>query len=118
MTNRNIQDTPRKHKAELLTNLESLPDSCAVYHITTKKPVILMAGEIGYYPADDLFDAERVKAYNRVHKADACCIAAMEAGSMFGWHIPLANPALHRNTPNLKKGAEVKFGSIAWDGGL
>ncbi len=110
-----VQSTPRNMKPKLLTNLQKLPETCAIFNSMTNKPIILMAGEVGYYDGVHLGDAVGVTAYNRVHKADAAQIAAMEFGSHFGWHIPAADPDLYREDPKMKKLAQ-KYESIAWDG--
>ena len=38
---------------------------------------------------------KRIAEVNQYHGADKAQIAAMEAGSLFGWHIPAANPNMY-----------------------
>ena len=38
---------------------------------------------------------KRIAELNQYHGADKAQIAAMEAGSLFGWHIPAANPNMY-----------------------
>jgi len=92
-------------------NINALPDKCAIYHIVTKKPIILVLGEKGYYEADYLNTPEKVQAFNQAFKADAAMIAAMELGSIAGFEVPGANPELWRTT--WAKGAE-KYEAIAY----
>ena len=76
----------------------ALPERCYSTLLDTGKVVILKRGETGYYRTDIPFTSrEEAKAlvdeYNRrlgVTKAQA---AAMSAGSMFGFHVPAADPA-------------------------
>ena len=75
-----------------------MPERCYSTLLDTGKVVILKRGETGYYRTDIPFTSrEEAKAlvdeYNRrlgVTKAQA---AAMSAGSMFGFHVPAADPA-------------------------
>lgn len=95
----------------LRENINKLPEACAIYHIVTKKPVILQLGEKGYYPADYLNSADKMQAFNQAHKADAAMIAAMELGSIAGFEVPGADPDLWRT--KWIKGAQ-KYEGIAF----
>ncbi len=76
----------------------SLPEHCYGVLAETGKIVIYKKGESGYYntdifttgKAESLEIAEEHNAMAGVSKAQA---AAMQAGSMVGWHTPAADPA-------------------------
>jgi hypothetical protein len=70
-------------------NLEKLPALCALHHITTGKPVIVKRGEMGYYPQEDDFD---VDFFNEVHGITENQKMCMQIGSMYGFHVPGADP--------------------------
>lgn len=60
---------------------------------------MVVRGEIGHYPRPHLTveDAER---FNAALGIDAATQQAMLVGSMFGWHVPGADPAQY---PELKQ---------------
>lgn len=75
----------------------SLPQQCYGVLAEAGKIIIYKKGESGYYKTDfpanqetALALAEKYNAKLGVSKAQA---AAMQAGSLFGWHTPAANPA-------------------------
>ena len=84
-------------KAKIIPLRSSLPNRCYVYVQSTNEIGIIKKGETGYYKTDipvyDSKDAkELVNEQNEklgVTKAQA---EAMKAGSMFGWHVPAADP--------------------------
>ena len=67
-----------------------LPQSCALIHIATGGPVVIHRGESGFYQMPDDFN---VGEYNISKGATIPQVKAMEAGSMFGWDCPAADPA-------------------------
>jgi hypothetical protein len=72
---------------------DGLPEMCFVPHPYEPKTFIcLTRGQAGY-SATTVYTQDHADALNRklggVSKAQ---IAAMEAGSMFGWHVPAADP--------------------------
>lgn len=85
--------------SDVLTNLQKLPEMCAKPHPYDGSVIIIRRGEMGYYPAPALLQygssglptAERIAAFNEAHGATPRHVAAMEAGSMFGWEIPAAD---------------------------
>jgi hypothetical protein len=68
----------------LFHHIRHLPLFCATRNLETGEPVLLQAGEKGYWPAPEL-DPD---TYNRDMGVTPAQLAAMEIGSMFGWHVP------------------------------
>ena len=81
-----------------MTNFAALPSVCFGTHPTEGALILLKKGETGYWPAqgysagrmtwDEL--ADHLNGRLGVTRAQR---AAMEAGSIFGFHIPAADPA-------------------------
>lgn len=76
---------------------EGLPETCYSYLRNTGELVVLKRGESGYYSTGcTTGSVETAKAlmeqYNQRLDVSRAQAAAMEAGAMFGWHIPGANP--------------------------
>lgn len=107
------------HICEFAENLErngctviplrsSLPDKCYGLIGSTGEPIIIKKGEMGHYKMDVSMGSKEdnqalVDEYNRklgVSKAQA---AAMSAGSLFGWHVPAADPKCYDENGNLLK---------------
>ena len=68
---------------------------------------------LGYIPLKSLTGSKaeidkRIAELNQYHGADKAQIAAMEAGSLFGWHIPAANPNMYdeNSLPRRRKKGE------------
>ena len=66
-------------------------------HQTTGKPICLVQGKLGFFPATMMLDAEsddaidaKLAAANSVYGNTPADITAAEGCSMFGWDIPLA----------------------------
>jgi hypothetical protein len=70
--------------------MKKLPDYCFAYHPVTNLAVKLVRGVAGYTPLDTFMDPVTLNESLGVTKAQT---EAMLAGSMFGWHIPAADPA-------------------------
>jgi hypothetical protein len=70
--------------------LDRLPVMCAVHKVGTGEPIILKRGETGYWllPSDVTVDE-----FNAAFQPTPAQLAAMEAGSIFGWDVPGADPA-------------------------
>ena len=62
---------------------------CACLHHETGEPIIIKRGELGYWPMPASFTIEKL---NADFDATPARIAAMQAGAMFGWHVPAADP--------------------------
>jgi hypothetical protein len=70
-------------------NLAKLPGLCAARHPIDATPILISAGEQGHYRAFTGFD---VDGFNARHKITPAHVEAMMAGSLFGWHVPGADP--------------------------
>lgn len=79
-------------------NIANLPAICATRLLSNNEPIIIKAGETGYYPAPQLevvgddFDNAFIDLFNKAAGASRAQIAAMEAGSMWGYGIGGADP--------------------------
>jgi hypothetical protein len=68
-----------------------LPEQCAARENGTGAPIMIRRGDSGFYPiANTEFD---VVLYNQRKGVTAAQVEAMIVGSMFGWHVPGADPA-------------------------
>lgn len=87
---------------------DKLPSMCYAVHNTEGSVIIVKNGETGYYNTsigtkDAAESREIVDEYNAklgVSKAQA---AAMYAGSMFGFHVPAANPEMYDENGSPKR---------------
>lgn len=75
----------------------SLPEQCYGVLPSTGELVIIKKGETGYYRTDiDMGSKEENRSmaeeYNGKLGVSKAQSAAMQAGSMFGWHVPGADP--------------------------
>lgn len=89
---------------DVLSNLQKLPEVCAVYHPETNLPVVIRRGVMGFHelvqPAG--FSVEKFNAINGVSSAQQ---AAMLAGSIFGWDCPGADVDNPIHQEKVKSGA-------------
>jgi hypothetical protein len=69
--------------------LADLPKMCAAYLPSDNSPIWIARGATGYWPAPADLD---VNAFNTKHAISKAQVEAMFAGSMFGWHVPGADP--------------------------
>lgn len=107
-----IKEVLERHRDELLpsspeTGSSVLPESCySVLH--TGELIVIKRGELGYYvsdwsssdPAKNCALADEYNAEMGVTKAQA---AAMQAGSLFGWNVPAANPEAYDENGQLMR---------------
>lgn len=70
--------------------LDRLPEMCATRLLETSEAIVLKRGETGYWPLPEGWTIER---FNAAFEPTPAQISAMEAGSMFGWDVPAADPA-------------------------
>lgn len=83
--------------AKVIPLRSSLPERCYVFVPSSNEIGVVRKGESGYYKTDiPVYDSKDAKALVNeqneklgVTKAQA---EAMKAGSMFGWHVPAADP--------------------------
>jgi hypothetical protein len=81
---------PRDRAATIFRNLLQLPAQCAARYPGTKAPILIDRGVDGYTPLPAGLD---VDAWNEGAKVTPQQVQAMLAGSMFGWHVPGADPS-------------------------
>lgn len=81
---------------EVIPLRASLPDKCFSYLESTGEMIVITKGEKGYTPTgiypQDTSSKEGVAAVNEANGVTRAQEAAMVAGSMFGWHVPNADP--------------------------
>ena len=81
---------------EVIPLRSSLPDKCFSYLESTGEMIVITKGEKGYTPTgiypQDSSPKEGVAAANEANGVTKAQEAAMVAGSMFGWHVPNADP--------------------------
>lgn len=92
-----FQGENRERGADLAASA-ALPEWCYSTLLDTGMVIILKRGETGYYKTDIPFTSkENARAladeYNRRMGVTKAQEAAMSAGSMFGFHVPGADPA-------------------------
>ena len=84
--------------AKVIPLRSALPEHCYVYIETENRIGIVTKGESGYQPVTDkeCFDKDTnrqtVDECNRLWSITKAQAEAMKAGSMFGWHVPAADP--------------------------
>lgn len=81
---------PRNTHKEAEENFKKLPEFCYAEHPVTKQPIRILRGESGYYPP--LHKQVDIDEINGLLSVTYEQQEAMVMGSMFGWHIPAANP--------------------------
>lgn len=84
----------------------NLPEFCYAYIDDLNQIALIQRGVDGYrvpinIPDNLLQDASLARAWidkqNSGLKVSPAQREAMVSGSMFGWHLPLADPAVHKN---------------------
>lgn len=79
----------------------NLPERCFAVNEVDKQLIVIYRGENGFHPAgnpgSDLYlfgdEAEQMRdKLNNVLKVTPAQRNAMVLGSIFGWHVPAANP--------------------------
>ncbi len=83
---------PERSQAQ--KNLAKLPARCAAVLLESGEPIMLEAGIMGYHNGAPLGIASLsdVMAFNARHGIPDNQVAAMMAGSAFGWEVPAADP--------------------------
>lgn len=74
-------------RREIMQVLADLPEYCYSRLPTTGEPILIKRGSTGYWPAHTRIEPESLNA-----GLTAAQVAAMEAGSHFGFDIPGADP--------------------------
>ena len=80
-----MKDLVQRDITEILADL---PKLCALRNLTDGKPIIVKRGETGYWPAPNI-DPDAFNARRGITPAQ---VEAMRIGSMFGFHVPGADP--------------------------
>ena len=93
---------------------EGLPEMCFSALPDTGALICIKRGESGYYPSDwNTSDRERnIQIRDDANESLGVTAAqrhAMETGSMFGWNVPGADPAMYQEAPSQQKGG-MTFG--------
>jgi hypothetical protein len=90
-----------------------LPFSCMAVLTSTGDLVNIRRGMTGYYPSDwnvpgDRKRNEDIAAFNNAqHELTKAQCAAMVCGSMFGWDVPGANPAIYDENGQFKSSSRL-----------
>ena len=79
-----------------------LPDVCYSTLLFSGELIIIKSGESGYFQCDysskDLnVNRKYADIWNREHGISKAQEVAMVIGSMFGWHVPGADPKYYSN---------------------
>jgi hypothetical protein len=78
---------------EVHMTVAGLPEHTYSHLLSEPSLVILLKrGVIGYWPCEGM-TREQADERNRILEVTPAQKAAMEAGSMFGWDVPAADPA-------------------------
>jgi hypothetical protein len=75
--------------ATAVAGYDMLPMMCATHLLSTGEPIVITRGEAGYRR---LPEGRSIEAINLLFDVTPAHIAAMEAGSLFGWTVPGADP--------------------------
>lgn len=78
-----------------------LPERCAAILPSSGEVIIIRRGVDGYYPYKGHRSAGQINELLEVSEAQK---EAMIAGSMFGWNVPGADPALQAEMMRRKRG--------------
>lgn len=87
----------RDQNGDALANLSKLPETCAAILQEDGCAILLKRGVPGYWPAPQLADAAAVRAFNERLGITPRQVNAMQHGSLFGWHVKLADPDCDAN---------------------
>lgn len=79
------------HLMEFLAKEKKLPEHCYSRLASTGEPILIRYAEKGYYPIT-LPEGSTVEGMNESIGVSEAQRMAMEAGSMFGWRVPGADP--------------------------
>lgn len=86
------------HPVDVAATLAKLPEICAALLQEDRSPILLKRGVPGYWPAPMLRGVDQVRAFNERQGITSAQVNAMQHGSIFGWHVPLADPDCEVNT--------------------
>lgn len=89
------------------SNIAALPETAYAIEPSTGNTVIVKRGETGFY--DPSYGAQGVEAVKRLNErmgVTPAQAAAMEFGSMFGFHAPGASPDAYDEDGRFKRAAK------------
>ena len=89
------------------SNIAALPETAYAIEPSTGNTVIVKRGDTGFY--DTGYGAQGVEAVKRLNErmgVTPAQAAAMEFGSMFGFHAPGANPDAYDEDGRFKRAAK------------
>ena len=95
------------HLMEFLAKEKKLPEHCYSRLASTGEPILIRYAEKGYYPIT-LPEESTVEGMNESIGVTEAQRMAMEAGSMFGWRVPGADPKNYENKNKEDKYMENK----------
>lgn len=87
---------------------EGLPEMCYSVLESTGALIVIHRGEQGYYPAAGSVEGSAMNRWiadmrNKDLGVTKAQESAMSVGSLFGWHVPAANPEMYDEKGALKK---------------
>jgi hypothetical protein len=88
---------------DVLATLQKLPELCAALHPSDGSKIVIRRGVPGYTHAHPRIDVDE---FNREEGVTPAQVEAMLVGSLFGWHVPGADP--DKYTPPVAAGATPK----------
>ena len=86
---KHMTKTQREERVKL--HIAKLPKLCFVVHPTTEEFIAVKAGELGYNKTT-VYDWQHAKTLNDRLGVTNAQYHAMLHGSVFGFHIPMADP--------------------------
>lgn len=90
----------RFHELDAELEERGLPEFCASTDNVSGKTIFIRRGESGYYPGTTQKTADEINERMGITKAQ---VLAMQSGSMFGWHVPGADPKVYEDDPRYQK---------------
>ena len=91
-TNFSLAVYDREKLFDYLARNRCLPRYCYSYLRTEKTEIRIDFGERGYTPYRPQGNGRAANEMNRELGISPAQVSAMEAGSMFGWNVPAADP--------------------------
>lgn len=92
-------------KTDLLETLKKLPEMCGARKPDDNAPIAIRRGIMGYSPWCAGISPEK---FNELKGIKPVVVEAMIAGSMFGFHVPGADPDIYTPTQVAKIEARAK----------
>lgn len=90
--------------ARRIVNLALLPEMAATTLPGVGTPIVIKRGEMGYWPMPDGMSVDTI---NAAFGATPSQLAAMAAGSIFGWQVPGAIPNIYDADGNIARAVGI-----------